>query len=120
MEAIARFIKVQLPNYLQNLPIPSSLSGFAELSASDTVSAVFPIALIGWLIGYSTYKFFQPSATELPPAKEETDSCINRCIDKACKKVVHSVDIEDIGDKKVFCRCWRSQKVSLHSLVFPL
>ncbi|KFM60678.1 CDGSH iron-sulfur domain-containing protein 1, partial [Stegodyphus mimosarum] len=25
-------------------------------------------------------------------------------------KVVHSVDIEDIGKKSVFCRCWKSEK----------
>ena len=108
MEVLAKFIKVQLPNYLQNLPIPSSLSGFAELSASDALAAVFPIAVASWLIGYSTYKFFQPR-----PIKDENDSCINRCIDKSCEKVVHKVDIEDIGEKKVFCRCWRSQKVRL-------
>ncbi|KJH45827.1 hypothetical protein DICVIV_08120 [Dictyocaulus viviparus] len=26
-------------------------------------------------------------------------------------RVVDTVDMEDIGDKKVFCRCWRSEKV---------
>lgn len=30
------------------------------------------------------------------------------------KKVVDSFDVEDIGAKKVFCRCWQSKKVSMH------
>ncbi|XP_062851240.1 CDGSH iron-sulfur domain-containing protein 1 [Trichomycterus rosablanca] len=25
-------------------------------------------------------------------------------------KVVHAFDIEDLGDKAVYCRCWRSKK----------
>jgi CDGSH-type Zn-finger protein len=35
---------------------------------------------------------------------------VNPCLKKDCDKVVDSVDIEDIGEKAVFCRCWRSQK----------
>ena len=32
MEAVSSLVKVSLPNYLRNLPIPSSLSGFAQLT----------------------------------------------------------------------------------------
>ncbi|XP_053548207.1 CDGSH iron-sulfur domain-containing protein 1 [Bombina bombina] len=44
------------------------------------------------------------------------------CKDKCCKslvnfeiqkdnpKVVHAFDMEDLGDKAVYCRCWRSKK----------
>ncbi|XP_003745010.1 CDGSH iron-sulfur domain-containing protein 1 isoform X2 [Galendromus occidentalis] len=35
---------------------------------------------------------------------------VNPGIDKSKAKVVNTVDIEDIGDKAVFCRCWRSSK----------
>ncbi|XP_022646987.1 CDGSH iron-sulfur domain-containing protein 1-like isoform X2 [Varroa jacobsoni] len=35
---------------------------------------------------------------------------LNPSIEKNNPKVVHTMDIEDIGDKKVFCRCWRSAK----------
>lgn len=35
---------------------------------------------------------------------------VNACIKKDCGKVVDTVDMEDMGDKKVFCRCWRSEK----------
>jgi len=36
--------------------------------------------------------------------------CVNLCHKKDCDKVVDSVDIEDLGDKAVFCRCWKSKK----------
>ena len=36
---------------------------------------------------------------------------VNASIKKDQAKVVDSLDIEDIGDKKVFCRCWRSKTV---------
>ena len=35
---------------------------------------------------------------------------VNECLKKECDKVVDSVDMEDLGDKAVFCRCWRSKK----------
>ncbi|KAG2455647.1 NFKB1 factor, partial [Polypterus senegalus] len=38
-------------------------------------------------------------------------SRINQEIDKDNPKVFHSFDIEDIGTKKVYCRCWRSKKL---------
>jgi hypothetical protein len=36
---------------------------------------------------------------------------VNLSLQKDCPKVVDTVDIEQIGDKKMFCRCWRSKKV---------
>ncbi|XP_076361868.1 CDGSH iron sulfur domain 2 [Tachypleus tridentatus] len=35
---------------------------------------------------------------------------VNKKIQKDCPKVVHSMDIEDLGTKTVFCRCWKSSK----------
>lgn len=35
---------------------------------------------------------------------------VNQSILKDQEKVVDTVNIEDIGDKKVFCRCWKSKK----------
>jgi hypothetical protein len=37
---------------------------------------------------------------------------VNQNIKKDDSKVVDTFDLEDIGDKKVFCRCWRSASVS--------
>lgn len=35
---------------------------------------------------------------------------VNVSVKKECSKVVDTVDMEDLGEKKVFCRCWRSAK----------
>lgn len=36
---------------------------------------------------------------------------VNTSISKDSPKVVHSFDMEDIGSKAVYCRCWKSKKV---------
>lgn len=36
---------------------------------------------------------------------------VNTSISKDSPKVVHSFDMEDIGTKAVYCRCWKSKKV---------
>lgn len=35
---------------------------------------------------------------------------VNPSIKKEEAKVVHCLNIEDLGDKQAFCRCWRSKK----------
>ncbi|XP_062319473.1 CDGSH iron-sulfur domain-containing protein 1 [Osmerus eperlanus] len=35
---------------------------------------------------------------------------VNQELQKDNPKVVHAFDIEDLGDKAVYCRCWRSKK----------
>ncbi|XP_043912408.1 CDGSH iron-sulfur domain-containing protein 1 [Protopterus annectens] len=35
---------------------------------------------------------------------------VNLDIQKDNPKVVHAFDIEDLGEKAVYCRCWRSKK----------
>lgn len=37
-------------------------------------------------------------------------SMVNLEIQKDNPKVVHAFDMEDLGDKAVYCRCWRSKK----------
>ena len=44
-------------------------------------------------------------------------SQVNTCISKDSPKVVHSFDMEDIGTKAVYCRCWKSKKVRPRQLV---
>merc|ERR1719337_24686 len=43
----------------------------------------------------------------LPGMKENR---VNTTVKMDCAKVVDTVDIEDMGDKGVFCRCWKSKK----------
>lgn len=37
---------------------------------------------------------------------------LNRKQQPDSDKVVHQVFVEDLGDKKAFCRCWRSNNVN--------
>ncbi|KAK1166401.1 CDGSH iron-sulfur domain-containing protein 1-like [Acipenser oxyrinchus oxyrinchus] len=57
-------------------------------------------------IGYLAYKTFM--------SKEKCcKTRVNLEIQKDNPKVVHAFDIEDLGDKAVYCRCWRSKKFPL-------
>ncbi|XP_003226481.1 CDGSH iron-sulfur domain-containing protein 1 [Anolis carolinensis] len=57
-------------------------------------------------VGYLAYKKFFSK-----------DKCcsgmVNLHIQKDNPKVVHAFDMEDLGDKAVYCRCWRSKKFPL-------
>lgn len=56
------------------------------------------------LIVYMSVQTFKPKP---PPQK----SPVNLKIQKETPKVVNMVDIEDLGEKVTYCRCWRSKKV---------
>ncbi len=58
-------------------------------------------AAVGYSVYFTTKNFIHPS-----------NGIINQTIKKDQEKVVDTVDIESIGDKKVFCRCWKSKKVN--------
>ncbi|KAB0361371.1 hypothetical protein FD754_005527 [Muntiacus muntjak] len=57
-------------------------------------------------IGYLAYKRFH---VKDPHSK----SMVNPHTQKDNPKVVHAFDMEDLGDKAVYCRCWRSKKFPL-------
>ncbi|KAK2588285.1 hypothetical protein KPH14_004306 [Odynerus spinipes] len=102
MEPIARLVKVSIPNYLAGLPIPDTIVGWFRLGVSDWASLIPPTALLAG-IGYMSYKAFCPRARPKPCG------AINVCIKKDVNKVVDVVDVEDITEKAVFCRCWKSE-----------
>lgn len=58
-----------------------------------------------------------------PKSEEAAGKRINAKIDLGSTKVVNTLDIEDLSKKAVFCRCWKSSKVSerasfhLHHLI---
>ena len=54
--------------------------------------------------GYVIYSVFNKKCTQ----------CVNRSVKKSVPKVVDAYDIEDLGEKTAFCRCWRSQNVRSH------
>ncbi|MBZ3879489.1 Ubiquitin-conjugating enzyme E2 D1 [Sciurus carolinensis] len=54
-------------------------------------------------VGYLAYKRFC--------IKDHSNKAmVNLHIQKDNPKIVHAFDMEDLGDKAVFCRCWRSKK----------
>uniref|UniRef100_A0AAA9SPV1 CDGSH iron-sulfur domain-containing protein 2 n=1 Tax=Bos taurus TaxID=9913 RepID=A0AAA9SPV1_BOVIN len=57
-------------------------------------------------IGYLAYKRFYVK-------DHRNKSMVNPHIQKDNPKVVHAFDMEDLGDKAVYCRCWRSKKFPL-------
>ena len=57
------------------------------------------------LLAYVTIQAFKSK----PPPK---DARVNLKIQKESSKVVNMVDIEELGDKVSYCRCWRSKRVS--------
>ncbi|KAF6018790.1 hypothetical protein EB796_022893 [Bugula neritina] len=101
MEALSSLIKVSLANYIQNLPIPDSFFGILSLSIKDWLYMTPFIGGIGY-VGFLTYRLLRPS------------QICNPSVNKASKKVVDIIDIEDMtSDKVSYCRCWRSKKFPL-------
>lgn len=98
---MAQLVKVTLPNYLSNLPIPDTIGGWFKLGFKDWLALVPPFAVLAGTT-YMSYLAFCPEARS-PSGK------VNNKILKNSPKVVDTVDIEDITDKAVFCRCWKTK-----------
>ena len=127
MNCVSHLVKESIPNYLHNLPVPDSVLGWFSLSLSDWAKLVpFGVAVGGLSYlslqariknlhrSYSHDSVFQGLANSpvVGPAIKEKLSMlpgfkpnrVNETIKMECAKVVDSVDIEDMGDKGVFCR----------------
>ena len=55
----------------------------------------------------TSFDAFQDKLKKLPGFQ---GTKVNHQIKMDCDKVVDSVDMEDLGSKGVFCRCWKSNK----------
>ncbi|KAJ4452243.1 CDGSH iron-sulfur domain-containing protein 2 [Periplaneta americana] len=108
MEPISHLVKVSIPNYLSGLPIPDSIGGWFKLGVRDWASLIpFGAAVAG--LTYMSYKAFCPVARG--HCAKKSKPTVNPGIQKDVAKVVDVFDVEDIGEKASFCRCWRSKKV---------
>ncbi|XP_055954600.1 CDGSH iron-sulfur domain-containing protein 2 homolog B-like [Patella vulgata] len=105
MESVSTLIRVSLPSYLRSLPIPNTLGGFAKLSGQEWIALVPFVGTVSLLV-YVTVQAFLPKPEPKPPL-------VNLKVQKESQKVVNMVDIEDLGDKISYCRCWRSKKFPL-------
>lgn len=105
MDGAARFVKVQLPNYLRSLPIPNNFNGFTQLTRAELVQLA-PLVIVTSIAVYVVLSALIPSR------KKKDSDWINKNKQKEKPKVADVVQIEDLGEKTAFCRCWKSQKVS--------
>ncbi|CAH3014115.1 unnamed protein product [Porites evermanni] len=105
MEVVSRLIKVQFPNYLKSLPIPSTFGGFAKLSGNEWVQLV-PFVVTTSVVVYLVISAILPSK----PSKKADADWVNKTEQKEKEKVADIIQIEDLGEKTAFCRCWKSKK----------
>eukprot|EP00088_Acartia_fossae_P064820 TRINITY_DN79844_c0_g1_i1.p1 TRINITY_DN79844_c0_g1~~TRINITY_DN79844_c0_g1_i1.p1 ORF type:complete len:145 (+),score=40.94 TRINITY_DN79844_c0_g1_i1:28-462(+) len=116
MNCVAHLVKESVPNYLHNLPIPDTLLGWFSLGVSDWAKLIpFGVAVGG--LSYLSVQGLANAPVVGPVIKDKLKmfpgmkpNRVNETIQLECEKVVNSYDIEDLGDKAVFCRCWKSKK----------
>ncbi|XP_007253678.1 CDGSH iron-sulfur domain-containing protein 1 isoform X1 [Astyanax mexicanus] len=92
-----------MPLQLSALSALSNQAGVSGFRVSkDHLIIVVPVAVTAAVGTFLLTRYFS------------TQSCskgkVNLEHNKDSAKVVHSFDIEDIGKKAVYCRCWRSKK----------
>lgn len=120
MEAISRAIKVQLPNYLRSLPIPSTFGGFLKLSGKEW-GQLAPLLVTASLFLYLVISFLKRTTSKPAPAaaRRPDQDWINKTQQKDKEKVADTIQIEDLAEKAAyhaFCRCWKSKKVNLKAV----
>jgi CDGSH-type Zn-finger protein len=116
MQVVNHIVKESLPNYLANLPIPDTILGWFKLSVSEWARLVpFGLAVSG--LSYLSLQGLANSPVIGPMIKDKLAVIIgkqkgrvNEMVKMECPKVVDTVDIEDITEKAVYCRCWKSKK----------
>lgn len=82
-------------------PMPALPSSGFKLSKEHLVVAV-PVAVVAAAGGFLVSHYLSGRSCK--------KGLVNTSISKDSPKVVHSFDMEDIGTKAVYCRCWKSKK----------
>ncbi|TMW60175.1 hypothetical protein Poli38472_000217 [Pythium oligandrum] len=111
MDAIRKYLKVQLPKYLKGLPLPRTFSGFLKLKQEEWVYLAPLLVTIAVLL----FTLLAPGSKSSKPGR------VNRQIHLEKDKVVDFMDVKDIEDvceknkgaKCAVCRCWKSKKFPL-------
>ncbi|XP_023339436.1 CDGSH iron-sulfur domain-containing protein 2 homolog [Eurytemora carolleeae] len=116
MQLVNHLVKDSLPNYLSSLPIPDTILGWFSLGVGDWMKLIpFGVAVGG--LSYLSLQGLANTPVVGPHIKEKLNCIlgqaparVNSCIQMDCPKVVDTIDIEDISEKAVLCRCWKSKK----------
>uniref|UniRef100_A0A3B4A2P2 Iron-binding zinc finger CDGSH type domain-containing protein n=1 Tax=Periophthalmus magnuspinnatus TaxID=409849 RepID=A0A3B4A2P2_9GOBI len=74
----------------------------SPVESQEHLLVAVPVALVAGVGGFLVSHYLQKRCCK----KDQ----VNRAINKDSPKVVHSFDMEDIGSKAVYCRCWKSKK----------
>ena len=61
-------------------------------------------------VGYAAYITYSSSKSKSEDNKLGSGTPINLNVKKDVPKLVDTFDVEDLGKKTIFCRCWRSKK----------
>uniref|UniRef100_K3WAJ6 Iron-binding zinc finger CDGSH type domain-containing protein n=1 Tax=Globisporangium ultimum (strain ATCC 200006 / CBS 805.95 / DAOM BR144) TaxID=431595 RepID=K3WAJ6_GLOUD len=113
MEAIRRYLKVQLPRYLKGLPLPRTFAGFLKLKQEEWMYLMPLLVTIAVLF----YSLFFSGKSDSKSAKAFR---VNRQVKLEKEKVVDFLDVPEVEDlvnkgkgKCLVCRCWKSKKFPL-------
>ncbi|KAJ8405434.1 hypothetical protein AAFF_G00319070 [Aldrovandia affinis] len=87
---------------LSLLPLAKPVASTGFHISKDQLTIIVPVAVAAALGTYLLCRYVNKKSCK--------KSQVNKTINKDSSKVVHSFDIEDIGSKAVYCRCWRSKK----------
>ncbi|XP_027020957.1 CDGSH iron-sulfur domain-containing protein 1 isoform X1 [Tachysurus fulvidraco] len=79
---------------------PGIVSGLRV--SKDHLTIAVPVAVA---VAVGTYLL-----TRYLSSRSDSKGKVNLEVDKDNTKVVHSFDVEDLGKKAIYCRCWRSKK----------
>jgi len=109
MQSLSHLIRETIPNYFRDLPVPDSFTGIFSLSFSDLFRLTPLIAVISGSTYYTVRALRGPNEDSSTKVGVSKRAKVNLNIKKDNPKVVDTCDIEEIGSKKVFCRCWRSK-----------
>ncbi|XP_031424751.1 CDGSH iron-sulfur domain-containing protein 1 isoform X2 [Clupea harengus] len=71
---------------------------------TSAVSSGFRVSKVAAVLGTYLVRRYLSGGSSGPKGH------VNLTVKKDSSKVVHSFDMEDIGSKAVYCRCWRSKK----------
>ncbi|XP_037531362.1 CDGSH iron-sulfur domain-containing protein 1 [Nematolebias whitei] len=88
-------------SHLPAAPMSALPSSGFRLIKEHLVVAV-PVAVLAAAGGFLVSRYLSSRCCK--------ESQVNTCVSKDSPKVVHSFDMEDIGTKAVYCRCWKSKK----------
>jgi len=103
---VAYIVRDVVPNYLTKVPIPRSLRDCTNLTRGDWMHLICFSAAFGGFVYVVTKPFYDTYITK-------TSVMINKSVRKFDRRVIDTIDIEDLGEVTNFCRCWKSKRLQI-------